>query len=102
METALAVLVKSPRWQQGRQRTVTPLFLELLEGPQIAGKAGTWREAMEGVAWVYPEQEDPSPEHCLSAACAQLENVQTGLAGSPNGREEARASALPPWVPGSP
>lgn len=35
------------------------LFLELLrEGPELVEKAGTWRKAMEGVMWVYPEQED--------------------------------------------
>lgn len=34
------------------------LFLELREGPEIDGKAVTWRKAMEGVMWVYPEHED--------------------------------------------
>lgn len=34
------------------------LFLELREGPELVEKAGTWRKAMEGVMWVYPEQED--------------------------------------------
>ena len=58
MKSVLAVLVRSPRWQQGRQKTVTPLFLELREGPVIIGKAGTWSGAREGVTGVDPEQED--------------------------------------------
>lgn len=57
MKSALVVLVRSLRWQPGRQKTVTPLFLELRVGPVIVGKAGTWREAKEGVTGVDPEQE---------------------------------------------
>lgn len=48
---------KSSKWEQERQKRVTPLFLELREGSEIAGKAGTWRKAMVGVTRVYPEQE---------------------------------------------
>lgn len=58
MESALAVLVRSLRWQQGRQKAVTPLFLELREEPVIVGKAGSWSKAREGVTGVDPEQED--------------------------------------------
>lgn len=58
MESAPAVLVRRLRWQQGRQKTATPLFLELREGPVIVGKAGSWSEAREGVTGVDPEQED--------------------------------------------
>lgn len=50
-------LGKSSKWDQERQKRVTPLFLELREGSEIAGKAGTWRKAMVGVTRVYPEQE---------------------------------------------
>lgn len=48
---------KSSKWEQERQKRVTPLFLELREGSEIAGKASTWRKTMEGVTRVYPEQE---------------------------------------------
>lgn len=81
--TALAALVRSSKWEQERQKRVTALFLELREGPEMVGKAGTWRKAMVGVTPVYPEQE-VYPQHtarllhmhkCSLKMCKQVQQA---------------------------
>lgn len=73
MRTALDALGRSSKWEQERQKRFTPLLLEPKEGPEIVGKAGTWRKAMVGVTRVYPEQEGhlrTLPDCCIYTSAA--------------------------------